>query len=120
MLDINQSVAAGFSASGIPCNLAELDPWSESVARKQAEVEGITLSPEHWEIICYLRDHYEECGPAPSGRALLHCMEAAFSSLGGKKYLYRMFPGGPVSQGSRIAGLPVPANSSDKSFGTVE
>lgn len=121
MLDINQSLAAAEnSLIGMPCNLEELDPWSESIAMELAAKEGITLTPEHWEIICYMRDHYEACGLAPSGRSLLHCLEEEFSGRGARKYLYRMFPGGPVSQGSRIAGLPVPAYSSDRSFGTVE
>ncbi len=121
MLDINQTIAASErSSSGAPCNLDELEPWTEAIAAELAAKEGITLSPEHWEVICYMRDHYQECGPASSGRSLLHCMEEEFSPQGGRKYLYRMFPGGPVSQGSRIAGLPLPAYSSDRSFGTVE
>lgn len=121
MLDINQpAVAAERSIFGVHCNLEELEPWSEAIAREVAEKEGITLSPEHWEIICYMRDHHEACGLAPSGRSLLHCLEEEFTAQGGRKYLYRMFPGGPVSQGSRIAGLPLPAYSCDKSFGSVE
>ncbi|MYB34192.1 MAG: sulfite reductase, partial [Gammaproteobacteria bacterium] len=32
---------------------------------------------------------------------------------------YYLFPGGPVSQGSIVAGLEVPSGSVDKSFGSV-
>lgn len=121
MLDINQTIAAAERSSGdMPCNLEELEPWSEDIAREISAKEGITLTPEHWEVVCFMRDHYEECGLASSGRTLLHCLEEEFAEQGGRKYLYRLFPGGPVSQGSRIAGLPLPAYSSDKSFGTVE
>lgn len=121
MSNINQTLAAiDRASSGEPCNLEELAPWSEAIARELAAQEGLELSPEHWEVICYLRDHYEECGLAPSGRSLLQCMQAEFAAFGGGKYLYRLFPGGPVSQGSRIAGLPLPAYSSDRSFGSVE
>ena len=121
MLDINQTFAAiDRYSTGEPGNLGELAPWSEATAKELAAKEGIELSPEHWEVVCYLRDHYEECGLAPSGRSLLQCMEEKFAAPGGGKYLYRLFPGGPVSQGSRIAGLPLPAYSSDKSFGSVE
>lgn len=121
MLDINQAIAAAErSSSGIPCKLEELEPWSEDVAREIAAKEGIEMTPEHWEVVRFMRDNFEECGLAPSGRTLLRCLEEEFAERGGGKYLYRLFPGGPVNQGSRIAGLPLPAYSSDKSFGTVE
>lgn len=121
MLDINQSIAAAErSPLGTACNLEELEPWSEKLAMDRAAEEGITLSPDHWEVICYLREHHEECGLAPSGRSLLHCMEEEFATRGGRKFLYQLFPGGPVSQGSRLAGLPLPSYSRDTSFGTVE
>nr|WP_201091533.1 hypothetical protein [Thiocystis minor] len=31
----------------------------------------------------------------------------------------RLFPQGPVTQGMRFAGLPVPAHSEDEGFGTA-
>jgi len=40
------------------------------------------------------------------------------SALGGNKYLFRLFAGGPVTQGSRLANLRAPANATDVSFGT--
>jgi len=121
MLDINQTIAAAdLSPTGMACNLEELEPWSEDIAMELAKKEGLTLSPEHWEVIRYMRNHYEECGLATSGRSLLLCMEEEFSGRGGRKYLFRLFPGGPVTQGSHIAGLPLPPYSSDRSFGSVE
>ncbi len=36
------------------------------------------------------------------------------------KYLYGRFPGGPVAQCSRIAGLEAPAGASDFSYGSVQ
>jgi sulfur relay (sulfurtransferase) DsrC/TusE family protein len=47
-------------------------------------------------------------------------LEEKFCDNRGRKELYEMFPGGPVSQASRIAGLPLPPYSSDSSFGSVE
>lgn len=121
MLDINQTIAAAeHSSSGLPCRLEELEPWSEETARELSAIEEIDLTPEHWEVVNFLREHFEDCGLAPSGRILLRHLEDEFSKQGGRKYLYRLFPAGPVSQGSRIAGLPLPPYSSDKSFGTVE
>jgi sulfur relay (sulfurtransferase) DsrC/TusE family protein len=36
---------------------------------------------------------------------LENALNEQFSALGGSEYLYRLFPGGPVSQGNRIANL---------------
>lgn len=121
MLDINQAIAAtNNNPKEQPGNLAELEPWSEKLALELARAEGITMTDEHWAVVRYLRKNYEECGPASGGNRLLNCLGDEFAGKGGKKHLYLLFPGGPVSQGSRIAGLPVPPYSQDNSFGSVE
>ena len=102
-----------------PFNLEALGSWSEGTARELATREGITLTPAHWEVIQALRNHYQEYGPDANARSLLHCMEVEFGDMGGKKYLYDLFPRGPVNQACRIAGLPLPPHSSDPAFGTV-
>jgi tRNA 2-thiouridine synthesizing protein E len=35
------------------------------------------------------------------------------------KYLYTLFPGGPIVQGCRLAGLKAPAGATDRGFGSV-
>ena len=102
-----------------PQHLEALEPWSESIATKLAAEEGITLTPAHWEVIESLRNHYLEYGPDASGRSLLQCLKTEFFDHGGKKYLYDLFPRGPVNQACRIAGIPLPPHSSDSSFGSV-
>jgi len=42
-----------------------------------------------------------------------------FHRQGGIRHLYQLFPGGPVAQGCRIAGLKAPAGATDKGFGSV-
>lgn len=120
MLDINKLVMAENMA---PCEaddyLNDLDTWSEDMARAQARQEGIELSDTHLDVICYLRDHYAECGQAPNARTLLKAMEQAYVEQGGRKFLYALFPRGPVTQGCRLAGLPTPSGNADPSFGSV-
>ncbi len=120
MQDINKLVMAENMA---PCEaeayLNDLDPWSEDSARKLAHSEGIELTDSHMDVICYLRDHFAECGPAPNARLMLKAMEETYRDQGGRRYLYQLFPRGPVTQGYRLAGLPTPQGNKDLSFGTV-
>lgn len=121
MLDINKVIRdARLLETDPEGNLFDLQHWSPLVAQHLAEAEGIVLTDEHWKIIIYLRERYRYLGMAGSARELLRELEAKFCDGHGRKELYELFPGGPVSQASRIAGLPLPPYSSDYSFGSVE
>jgi tRNA 2-thiouridine synthesizing protein E len=99
--------------------LCRLPEWSEDIARDIAREEGIALTPEHCEVIHCLRELYDREGNLCSGPAILRMLEDRFDREGGGKYLYRLFPKGPVHQGMHIAGLPAPIYSFDRSFGSV-
>lgn len=96
-----------------------LDLWNEDLARKTALEMGIELTDAHLQVVHTLREYYRKRGECGSGQKLSDMLDNAFSSQGGIKYLYRLFPEGPVSQGMRIAGLRVPANTEDEGFGTA-
>lgn len=99
-------------------NLMGLNDWSEDIARKLAGEMQIELKPDHWEVIHFLRELYRKHGQVLHARTLLLALEERFARMGGRKYLYQLFPGGAVTQGSKIAGLPAPKDSVDPSFGT--
>lgn len=120
MPDINKLIATeGMSALSAEEFLNDMEGWSEGKARALADQEGIELTDRHLEVIRWLRDLYAECGVPSHGRALTQAMDDAFASQGGKKYLYRLFPNGPVRQGCLLAGLPAPPYTVDRSFGSV-
>lgn len=96
-----------------------LDMWDEEIGRELAEQEGLTLSDEHLAVINSLRDHFLEHGYAETGRELGDMLDARFKDAGGRKYLRRLFPDGPVAQGMRIAGLPVPGLTEKEGHGTA-
>ncbi len=100
-------------------NLIGLSDWSEDIARKLARELKIELKPEHWEVVNFLRDFHRQYGQAAHARIVLQALEERFAKKGGRKYLYLLFPGGAVTQASKIAGLPVPKDSVDPSFGTA-
>ncbi|NIP73358.1 MAG: TusE/DsrC/DsvC family sulfur relay protein [Gammaproteobacteria bacterium] len=118
MSDINKYIRSGEPFDPEHANhLQDLEGWDENQAQRSAGREGIELTAEHWEVIRFLREDYAKNGRARSGRVLSERLDEAFTSHGGRKHLYRLFPNGPVVQGSRIAGLPLPEYSRDDSFG---
>jgi len=100
--------------------LAELidQNWNRDKSTGLAEREGISLSDEHWDVIVYLRKRYLEHGLPRFARTTARALNRQFAARGGNKYLYSLFAGGPVVQGSRLASLRTPANATDVSFGT--
>ena len=100
--------------------LMELPPWSIEHAKKLAEEEHIALNDEHWDVVNFLRDRFLKEGQAKSGRQVVELLEQRYRDKGGRRYLYTLFPNGPVTQGSRIAGLPLPPYTTDPHFGSSE
>jgi tRNA 2-thiouridine synthesizing protein E len=92
--------------------------WSTLNASKVAEDLDITMGPEHWEIVLCLQEYFAR-NPIPNRRELNDALGEFWHVHGGRKDLYRLFPGGPVSQGCSIAGIQVPSGSVDKSFGST-
>ena len=93
--------------------------WSKASAETAARDEGVELSETHWEALGALQEYFAKHA-TPNVRELHDALEEKFHIQGGLKFLYGLFPGGPVAQGCRIAGLQAPPGSSDKSFGSVQ
>ncbi|MEW5560088.1 sulfurtransferase TusE [Enterobacter asburiae] len=89
--------------------LKESCQWSEGLAEVIAAKEDITLSPEHWEVVRFVREFYLEFNTSPAIRMLVKAMANKFGEeKGNSRYLYRLFPKGPAKQATKIAGLPKP------------
>jgi len=95
------------------------DGWSRERAESVAAADGLTLTEEHWEVIGILQRYFSRT-ESPNVRALHDALDERFHQRGGLKHLYAIFPGGPVAQGCRLAGLQAPASAVDKSFGSVQ
>ena len=96
------------------------DDWTLELALKTAQQEGLEMVEERWEVVRALQDFYlRHTDGSINLRELHDALDERFHSQGGIKYLYQIFPGGPVSQGCRIAGLRAPAGAADTGFGSV-
>jgi tRNA 2-thiouridine synthesizing protein E len=89
--------------------LMNLEDWTAEVAKTFAAEDDIELSKEHWDIINFLREYYEEYQIAPAVRVLTKAVGKRLGKeKGNSKYLYSLFPFGPGKQACKYAGLPKP------------
>jgi tRNA 2-thiouridine synthesizing protein E len=89
--------------------LVNLSDWSEDVADVIAKAENVEMSENHWEVVNFLRDYYNEFQIAPAVRVLTKAIGKKLGpDKGNSKYLYELFPYGPAKQACKIAGLPKP------------
>lgn len=93
--------------------------WTRGTAESAAKADGIDLTADHWETIKALQTYFSQ-HKRPNVRELHDALNERFHGKGGLKYLYGLFPGGPIAQGCRFAGLEAPAGASNASFGSVQ
>ncbi|MBK1727069.1 TusE/DsrC/DsvC family sulfur relay protein [Halorhodospira neutriphila] len=89
--------------------IEDLNLWSPEVAELMAQEDGQELTEQHWEVINFLREYYDEYQIAPAVRVLTKQIGKRLGpEKGNSKYLYELFPYGPAKQACRYAGLPKP------------
>ncbi len=89
--------------------ITDISLWSKDLADLIAQDENIDMTDDHWEVVNFLRDYYEEYQIAPAIRVLTKAVKKSLGpDKGNSKYLYELFPYGPAKQACKIAGLPKP------------
>ena len=89
--------------------LADLNSWDKDVAEVMAKADDCELTENHWEVINFLREYYDEYQIAPAVRVLTKAIGKKLGKdKGNSKYLYELFPYGPAKQACKYAGLPKP------------
>ena len=80
------------------------EDWNEELAAHlAATAEHIeAMSPEHWAVVRFIRDHYLASGMAPMVRSI--CKTTGVSL----RRIYELFPSGPAKGACKLAGLPKP------------
>ena len=88
-----------------------IDPaqWNEQVAEELARRERIVLSEEHWAVIRFMREYYEQRHIAPDARHVMkHLAQFKGAGKAGRNDLFVLFPYGYVKQACKIAGMRRP------------
>jgi TusE/DsrC/DsvC family sulfur relay protein len=96
--------------------------WTKEDAVAAARSSGLAPGESHWEVVRALQEYYarhlEAQGIRP--RELRDALDEKFHERGGIRFLYELFPGGPIHQGCELAGLSPPPGSADPGFGSVQ
>ena len=105
------------NGSAVPADdegyLQDVNLWSRELADQIAGVEQIDLTEQHWEIVDYIRNYYDEYKVAPAIRMLTKLIKKDMGpDKGNPTYLFSLFPEGPAKQAAKIAGLPKPPGCS--------
>ncbi|MCK5917233.1 MAG: TusE/DsrC/DsvC family sulfur relay protein [Cocleimonas sp.] len=94
--------------------------WAPSNAEEVAASQQLTLTPDHWNIVEALQGYFKTHDKTEiNRRELTDALDEKFHSKGGMKYLYKLLPSGPISQGCALAGISNPSGNVDVSFGSV-
>ena len=89
--------------------IQDISLWTRELAELIARGENIDMTDDHWEVVNFLRDYYEEYQIAPAVRILTKAIKKTMGpDKGNSRYLYELFPYGPAKQACKIAGLPKP------------
>jgi len=93
--------------------LCDLDDWSEEFTQALAKEDGIKLYVDHWELIGYFREYFEENQKNPT----MHTMVVTLGRGKGdqfhdqkayEKHIYGLFNTDPVHELCKLSGLPMP------------
>ncbi len=82
--------------------------WSRKVAETLATGDGIKLNEDHWQLIKTVQKIYDTTGETPPMRLLIKLLRKELNPEIDSRYLYRLYPDGPVRYASKHAGLPKP------------
>ena len=89
-----------------------MDPtrWDEALAEALAEESGLSLEPDHWPILHFIRSYWGEHRVTPDVRHVVDFLveTEGFEKKAAKERLFHLFPYGYMQQGCKIAGMRRP------------
>ena len=87
--------------------LVDPDQWTEAWASDLARSMNLALSDDHWTVIRFMRDWYQEHQVAADARHAMRHLEQRYPGEG-RKRMFELFPYGYVAQACKIAGMKRP------------
>ena len=91
--------------------LVNIEDWSEAYAEATAHLDNIKLFNDHWELIYYFREYFQQNEHAPSmHQMIMGMMPKTEKFLDKKKYekhIYSLFPSDPIRNICKLSGVPM-------------
>ncbi|MBL8344945.1 MAG: TusE/DsrC/DsvC family sulfur relay protein [Rubrivivax sp.] len=87
--------------------LLDPDQWTEEWAAQQAHLLNLSLDDDHWFVIQFMRDWYQEHQVTPDARHAMQRLEQRYQTRG-RQRMFELFPYGYVAQACKIAGMKRP------------
>jgi tRNA 2-thiouridine synthesizing protein E len=102
-------------------NLVRVTSFTREEVEERARNIGITLTDEHWNAINFVKNFYdyhedEELQVKDYNNAF----KGKYAHQGGLKYLYQLFPDGPINTITQLAGIPTVKSTQNNSTGSVQ
>lgn len=90
--------------------LTDPENWTREFAEYVATNENIELTPDHWEILDYMRQSYADHGVAVDVRHVLNLLRKkhGIDKHDAKMMMFEMFPYGYVKQAVKMSGMKQP------------
>lgn len=89
--------------------LVDPSDWSPEVARVLARRENVELTDEHWAVLRFMREYYDEHQiPADARFVIRFLAKERGMGDGARDELFALFPYGYVKQACKIAGMRKP------------
>ena len=83
--------------------------WNQAIGQQIASADNFELNEKHWQIIELMREIYEKTGTSPPMRLFIKSIKLNIGDeIANSRYLYQLFPDGPVRLACKYAGLPKP------------
>lgn len=101
-------------------NMVRDTSFDRQAVEARAKEIGFHLTDKHWEAIDFIKkfyDYHEDEGLKVGDYS--NALKGKYSKQGGLKYLYSLFPEGPINTVTRLAGIPVNSVRND-SMGSVQ
>ena len=87
--------------------LVEPQDWHPALAEEFAREENIQLGEDHWDVIHFMREYFEEHQIIPDARFAIKQLSKRLGTAA-RNRLFDLFPYGYVKQACRIAGMKRP------------
>ena len=90
-------------ATDVEGYLKDFNDWTPEWSNEIAAMLNIKLTDKHWEVINWLRKKEEE-------KVALSIRKVGNSGIVDIKQFYQLFPGAPLKNASKIAGIKKPVS----------